>query len=388
MPGRCLMSAYDARMDFLYGVLPALILVTGTLIGWLCLRRAFSLRARSFSRGRRIAEGFILSLVALVALVLGVNSAVNAVIVHRYRAQMPGALYMVDGHRMRLDCTGSGSPTLVLDAGLGNDGLIFSAVQPALAQTTRVCSYDRAGMGWSDAMSTPRDANHIAEQLHGLLQAAGISGPIVLMGHSIAGIYIRDYASRYSAGVAGLIFVEGSTPLQGRDPAFRAHLPAGGPSLLARAATQALFGTGIARWMGGCSETFPAFDAARAKLQAEERCHLVVASAAGELANFDRSGEETIHTGPYGDLPVLIFTADPAKAESQHEPPDLLAAWDRMQANLKKLSTRSRQIVAAHAGHYIQLDRPDLINREVPLFVQQIRGAAPPPATWGGTTIE
>ena len=372
-------------MDILYGVVPALLLVGGSLLVWPCLSRVFSLRARAFSTGRKIAEGIVLSFAALVALALGLNSAVNAVILHHYRSQMPGELYFVDGHRMRLDCTGSGSPTLVLDAGLGNDGLIFGAVQPTLSKTTRVCSYDRAGMGWSDPVSTPRDADHIAEQLHGLLQAAGISGPILLMGHSIAGMYIRNYASRYPAQVVGLIFIDASAPLQNREPAVRRFMSAGGPPLPAKLLVQALFILGIPRWMGACSEPLPAFDPPRAKLRA---CHFVVSSPAGESANFDRSGEETIHTGPYGNLPVLVFTSDPAKAAESHEPPDLLAAWERMQADLKNLSTRSRQIIASNSGHYIQIDRADLIDREVALFIQRIRGTAPPPAAWDTTTTE
>ena len=86
----------------------------------------------------------------------------------------------------------------MLDAGLGNDGLIWGGVQPVLAKTTRVCSYDRAGFGWSDALPPPRDADHIAAELHGLADGGRTStAPIVLMGHSIAGMYIRDYATRY-----------------------------------------------------------------------------------------------------------------------------------------------------------------------------------------------
>ena len=111
-----------------------------------------------------------------------------------------------------MDCTGSGSPTLILDAGLGDDSLIWGGVQPVLARTTRVCAYDRAGWGLSQAVPGPQDANHIADELHGLLTVAGITGPVVLMGHSIAGMYIRAYASRYPAEVAGLIFVDASTP--------------------------------------------------------------------------------------------------------------------------------------------------------------------------------
>jgi pimeloyl-ACP methyl ester carboxylesterase len=376
-------------MDFLYGVLPALLVILGILIAWLCLRRLLAVRDRPYySTARRFFARLSLAFVAMLFLAIGLSSGINALLLHHERASMPGQLYTVDGHRMRIECTGSGSPTLVLDAGLGNDGLIWSAVQPTLAQTTRVCSYDRAGMGWSDPVPPPRDADHITAQLHGLLQAAGVTGPIVLMGHSIAGIYIRNYATHYPEQIKGLIFVDGSTPLQNRDPAFRPEMRPGGPPPLQMFLTQTLFVLGIPRWMGGCRDNFPKLPPARGRLQSAERCHLVVSSPAGESTNFDRSGEETIHTGPYGDLPILIFTADPVKAIAAHQPQNMVVAWDHMQANLKNLSTRSRQIIARNSAHYIQMDRPDLLDREVPLFIEQIRGSAPSPAQYGTTTTE
>jgi pimeloyl-ACP methyl ester carboxylesterase len=335
-----------------------------------------------------LIERAILSSIAFVFLAIGLSSGINALLLHRERASMPGRRYTVNGHRMRIECTGSGSPTLVLDAGLGNDGLIWSAVQPTLSQTTQVCSYDRAGMGWSDPVPPPRDADRIAAQLHGLLQAAGVTGPIVLMGHSIAGIYIRDYASHYPEQVRGLIFVDASTPLQNRDPAFAREMRPGGPPPLRMLLTQTLFVLGVPRWLGGCKDNFPQLPPDRGRLQSAERCHLVVSSPAGESANFDRSGEETAHTGPYGDLPILIFSSDPAKALAAHQPQAMVTAWGRMQANLKNLSTRSRQIIARNSAHYIQLERPDLLNREVPLFIEQIRGTAPPPTPYGTTTAE
>ena len=157
---------------------------------------------------------------------------------------------------MRIDCSGSGSPAIILDAGLGNDGLIWGGVQPALAKTTRVCSYDRAGFGWSDPLPPPRDADHIAAELHGLLAAAHITGPVVLMGHSIAGMYIRDYASRYPENVAGLIFVDASTPLQNRNAAFKAH-PDPGPSRFGALLKKAAIAAGIPRLLGECSPHRP-----------------------------------------------------------------------------------------------------------------------------------
>ncbi len=285
---------------------------------------------------------------------------------------------------MRIDCSGSGSPVIILDAGLGNDGLIWGAVQPALAKTTRVCSYDRAGFGWSDALPPPRDADHIAAELHGLLAAAHITGPMVLMGHSIAGIYIRDYATRYPENVVGLIFVDGSTPLQNRDRVFQAR-PDPVPSRFRRLLRRAAIAAGIPRLLGECSRPFPGFTPQAAKLQAEDQCHDRSAAIALERESLDRSGEETIHTGPYGTLPILIFSQDPAHTAAQGQPVAVVNEWNQMQENLKLLSTRSRRIIAKGSSHYIQGDRLDLIEREVPIFIQQIRGAAPEPSDYGST---
>jgi pimeloyl-ACP methyl ester carboxylesterase len=374
-------------VDFHYVVVPALIVVVGILAARLFIRRILSLRQKSYPWWRKLTEGVVLSLITLGAVAVAVSSGYNAIALHRFRAHPPGQMYRVDGHRMRIECSGSGSPTIVLDAGLGNDGLIWGGVQPVLAKTTRVCSYDRAGFGWSDALPAPRDADHIAAELHGLLTAAGISGPIVLMGHSIAGMYIRDYTTRYPADIAGLIFVDGSTPLQSRKLGFN---PASkGPARWARMVQRrALFDLGIPRVFSQCSQPFPGFDTSAAKLQAEDLCHTQWGSIASEEESFDRSGEETVHTGPYVALPILIFSQDIAKSISEGEPPAVAKTWNQMQDDLKKLSTRSRRIIAKGSTHYIQLDRADLIEREVPLFIEQIRGATPQPMNYGSTTTE
>ena len=205
-----------------YVVVPALIVLIGILIAWISIWRVLSLRTKPFPNGGS-SRRHCSFMIAVVAIALASSSGLNAIALHHFRTRPPGKMYLVNGRRMRIDCTGSGSPTIVLDAGLGNDGLIWGGVQPALAKTTRVCSYDRAGFGWSEVLPPPRDADHIADELHGLLAAARIDGPIVLMGHSISGIYIREYATRYPAEIAGLIFVDGSTPLQNRNPAFKAQ---------------------------------------------------------------------------------------------------------------------------------------------------------------------
>lgn len=375
-------------MNLHYVVVPVLIFLAGLLIAWLSARRIFSLRTKTFSTLRKTAERIVLSVVALVALLLVASSGINVVAFAHFRHAPGGAIYQVNGHAMRIDCMGSGSPTIVLDSGLGNDGLIWGGVQPVLAKTTRVCSYDRAGYGWSDAVPTPRDADHIAMDLHGLLGAAGIDNPVVLMGHSIAGIYIRGYATRYPAHLAGLIFVDGSTPLQEKDPAFQAHARMRMPGLPQVLLVQAAFGAGIPRWFGACSHQPDWPDRHAAYLMVEDRCYPGIGESLGESGNMDRSGDETSHTGPYGAVPVLIFSSDDAKARAEKRPADVLDAWNRMQQNLLNLSTRSRRIIAKGSGHYVQLDRPDLIEREVPVFIEQIRGTAPAPTNYGSTVTE
>jgi pimeloyl-ACP methyl ester carboxylesterase len=292
---------------------------------------------------------------------------------------------------MHIYCTGSGSPTIVLDAGLGYDALIWGGIQPELSKTTRVCAYDRAGFGWSDALPAPRDADHIAIELHDLLHQANVTGPIVLMGHSIAGIYIRDYATRFPSDVAGLIFVDGSTPLQQDNPAFKAALKRY-PLWIVELLENSVLRAGIPRLMGQCTRHMRGFDAHAAKLLTEDSCHVQIGAIIAETDSFDRSGQETVHTGPYGALPILIFSHDPIKSQSNQSPSKMTVgeenAWNQMQDDLKSLSTRSRRIIAKGSNHFIQLDRADLLKREVPLFIQQIRGTAPEPANYGSTITE
>ncbi|MGO9336549.1 MAG: alpha/beta hydrolase [Terracidiphilus sp.] len=382
-------------MDFEYFAAPAVLSLICIMIGWLSVRHLRSLPAKLSSRAFRAFDRLILFAMIFGSAVLAVSAGYNAVALFRFREfnQPPGQFYLVNGHRMRLDCVGSGSPAIVLDSGLGSDALVWGGVQPQLAKTTRVCSYDRAGFGWSDSVPGPRDADHIAAELHQLLTEANVSRPIVLMGHSIAALYIRDYAAHYPEDVAGLIFVDGSTPLQDENPALKAAGETGMARrtsiLLMRTAAM----TGISRLMGGCAKPIPGFDAsATSQLLSEDLCHPRYTSIERELDSFNASGHETIHTGPFGALPVLIFSQDPSATLSwrfvPHEMAGMESAWGQMQEDLKKLSTRSRRIIARNSGHAVEIDRSDLIRKEVPLFIEQIRGVAPEPASYGSTVTE
>lgn len=124
--------------------------------------------------------------------------------------QPPGKLIDVGGYRLHLNCIGEGTPTIVMDAGLDGDSLDWSGVQPEVAKFSRVCTYDRAGIGWSETGISPRTSQQIVTELHTLLSNAGVQAPFVLVGHSLAGINVQLYASQYPDEVAGMILVDSS----------------------------------------------------------------------------------------------------------------------------------------------------------------------------------
>ena len=120
----------------------------------------------------------------------------------------PGQMVDVGGYRLHINCTGKGSPTVVIDTGWGDASAAWGWVQPEVAKTTRICTYDRAGMGWSEASPLPRTAREFAKELHTLLANANEPGPFVLVGHSLAGYTMRVYAHDYPEEVAGLVLID------------------------------------------------------------------------------------------------------------------------------------------------------------------------------------
>lgn len=127
----------------------------------------------------------------------------------------PGRMVEVNGHKLHLNCTGSGSPTVVFESAWGLMGsLDFVLVQPEIAVSHRTCTYDKAGISWSERRTGTPSAIQIADDLHTLLANASESGPYVLAGRSLGGLLIRVFAQRYPQDVAGMLFIEPSHPEQ------------------------------------------------------------------------------------------------------------------------------------------------------------------------------
>ena len=146
----------------------------------------------------------------------------------RRRYLPPGKLVDIDGSRLHMHVVGTGSPTVVFEAGLGAMSAGWGWIQPEIGKLTRTVSYDRAGLGWSDASPSHPSALLTSLRLHKLLQATGIPGPYVLVGHSMGGLLVRVFANLYSDEVAGMVLVDASHPDQHlRYPAIRHHMRSG-----------------------------------------------------------------------------------------------------------------------------------------------------------------
>ena len=149
-----------------------------------------------------------------------------------------GELVDVGGHKLFISCRGTGSPTVVLEGGLGQGSDYFALIAPKVATTTRVCAYDRAGHGRSEPATGTQDGTAIARDLHSLLAASGNPGPYILAGHSSGGVYVRFFAAAYPGDVAGVVLLDAqsphATPVQSaapvlREPGQHPHGDAAGP---------------------------------------------------------------------------------------------------------------------------------------------------------------
>jgi pimeloyl-ACP methyl ester carboxylesterase len=178
------------------------------IAGWSAMHARRSLRTRA----RAWLLHPVLGLLALAAVGGGYQTVRTAQ--DRSTYVMPGQSYDVGGYRLHLNCVGTGSPTVVLENGLGESSPLWSRITPVVDRSTRVCAYDRAGQGWSEDAPHPLDGLRNASDLHTLLDRAGENGPFILVGHSSGGAYAMTYAAQYPAQVAGMVLLDSASPYQ------------------------------------------------------------------------------------------------------------------------------------------------------------------------------
>jgi pimeloyl-ACP methyl ester carboxylesterase len=241
---------------------------------------------------------------------------------------------------------------VILDAGFGDTSLAWSKVQPGVASFTRVCSYDRAGYGWSDPSPLSRTAADIVTELHTLLARAGVAGPYVLVGHSFGGLTIRLYAATYPREVVGLVLVDAMHEDQFvREPQMRPNLWL--PLQLCRFGLLRVLGS----YNQGISEYLPAAVQAQVKAQVYQTRYCQ--TGYDEATAFDESFAQVRTTRSQQTvehLPMVILTHGIPEEGQQN-----YAVWQALQHDLLGLSDRSTQIIATRSGHEIMLQQPELV---------------------------
>jgi pimeloyl-ACP methyl ester carboxylesterase len=234
-------------------------------------------------------------------------------------------------------------------------------VQPDVTKTTRVCSYDRAGFGWSDLGPNPRSAVQIVNELHTLLQAAHVSSPYVLTAHSIGGLYVRLYASTYPTDIAGMVLVDTThEDFQRRMPGEAGAAP--NPLLLhfvvALHSVVSLVGwarlTDI-RFAGGSGLSPEARSLAEG---IKYRTTVPYADGSESLAT-EESATQVRRTRRTLNIPLVVVTRgryDGLRRLPEEQQERIKRAWEDMQADLVKLSPQGTQMVAANSDHYVHWD--------------------------------
>jgi pimeloyl-ACP methyl ester carboxylesterase len=277
----------------------------------------------------------------------------------------------VGGYRLHIDCQGTGSPTVVMEAGLGDPSLVWALVQPQIAPLTRVCIYDRAGLGWSDSSPKPRTADIMVEELHILLKNAAIQGPYVLVGHSTGGMLARLYAHTYPAEVVGMVLVDAqhedqfarlSEPLQ--RAVKQSFAEAAQPLPLFRVLADTGIGAlvpPLAALTDNPKLPSPAREEYSALALSDRK--YIEAHTAENVAIFDSLDQvRAAHITGLGNIPLIVlYHGIPDSVIPGMTLDEEKAWWLGLQTELAALSPQGKLVLAEQSGHYIQLDQPSLV---------------------------
>ena len=258
--------------------------------------------------------------------------------------QAPGQLVDVGGHRLHLLCVGSGTPTVILESGLGEAAGYWGWISTAVAHDTKVCAYDRAGRGWSDPAGIAQDGIAVATDLHILLDRAHVTGPFVLVGHSSGAQYVRIFAGRYPEQVAGMVLVDGqpaevfeSLPIF---PVFYnlfRRVSALLPSLARLGVGRVLYHAGFDTWPAQARD-MQRFTSSSAR---------AARSLRDEFAELPTSLAQARSFQNLGDRPLVVLTAAQ----------DAEAGWLPLQEKMATLSTNSSHRVVPYTHDALVADQ-------------------------------
>lgn len=272
----------------------------------------------------------------------------------------PGKMINVGAHRLHLHCTGHGTPAVIMDAGLGGNSVDWIQVQPALALGTRVCTYDRAGNGWSESGPLPRTSERIALELHALLKNSDVPPPYVLVGHSFGGYNMRMFANRYPGETAGLVLVDASHEDQYdrfREKGIGLNTAPRGRFIL-RSAPQVPAGMPVE---------------ARAVSQALLSRSKALLAVQAELSAFVDSAQQVRLASDLPDVPLVVITRGMRLFPKTQRGDRMERVWQELQDDLVHLTSHGSQVIAERSGHYVHLDEPGVVINGIKEVVHNYR---------------
>ena len=296
------------------------------------------------------------------------------------------------GRAMNLVCAGSGSPTVIVESGLGSHMLHWQNIAVRMSQLTKTCYYDRAGFGYSGPSDVPLTATSVTDDLRSLLRHARITGPLVLVGHSLGGLYATVYANRFPRNVAGMVLIDPSFAQQDKElsPAEREQDEAG----FKTSVTQLRDCAALARAGKLSTDSHEeCFAFAPNRLPAERAFLLyqftrpyryeamaseIEAQHSSDGMSDENSKIELATRRKYGRMSLIVLTAErvPSQNESPVERERAIKSWQHWKAGhdaLASRSTRGASLVVSKTSHFIQIDRPDAVVEAVERVVQQTR---------------
>jgi pimeloyl-ACP methyl ester carboxylesterase len=333
-------------------------------------------------------SGLATSCLAMIVAIPFSASAVDgsSAVIDNVAYTRPQTLVSIDANRkLNIYCTGNGSPTVIFDSGLGDGTRVWGLIQPRIAEHTRTCSYDRAGLGFSDPPGRPSTAANAVEDLHKLLRAARVVPPFVLVGHSLGGMYVKLYAEKFPREVAGLVFVDPSHEDLGKgawaiDPESRkTYDPYIGELHKCLSATPDEFvaGSELSRNCGPFPD--PHYSAAinAVEMQLGRRPGRIQARVS-EQENVWFASADQVRSAyrQLGTIPIIVLThaaspRGPTETQAQRDAKNRL--WIDLHNQIAGMSTHGRRITVDDAGHYIQLDKPQVVVDSIVDVVQATR---------------
>lgn len=293
----------------------------------------------------------------------------------------PGQRVDVGGYSLHIYCTGEvEGPTVVVDAGAGDFSTSWQGIQPEVAKSVRICTYDRAGYGWSDVSPHPRTATQMSKELHQLLVNAKIEPPYILVGHSLGGFTVRVFASQYPDEVAGMILVDsGHEDQLERLPPEYLRLYKQQQSYFSVMGFMARFG--ILRMIGSSSigKDFAPPQVAKMPKDVQPVYLMMISHPSffdtmlAELRSLPEISAEVRATGKLGDMPLFILSADmPDEAALQSiglgddfPAAELQQTFNDLQTEFESLSTISTHIFVKDSTHAINLDQPQSVIKAI-----------------------